>query len=135
MKKYILVILAGLNIGLVYAWCNYSFFSFQPNIDQISQQISEDERNLPDKIVVILKKLDVLTTDAAANRRLLQRCKSLQGMSKAEIKLHEITWAFLIPVTLDDSEELSIYVHLMPFSEGEGLSYGARKYFSKEIDV
>jgi hypothetical protein len=116
------------------SWFYYSFFSARTNISQLLQEIPLDEKNLPPNVSDIFTKLDVLRIDKTENKRIFLRCKNIQGMKNMEMKAHEITWLFLVPIYLSESERLSVYAHLMPFAKGQGLSFGAKFYFSKNVN-
>ena len=116
------------------AWCYYSFFQYRTEIEQLLNELPLAEKDLPHDVKEIFVKGRLLENDYRWHDRLLYKCRGIQGMKKLEIKSHEITWHMLIPLTLNEQEQISLYAHLMPFEDGEGLNYGANHYFSKSVN-
>ena len=97
-------------------------------------EVPSDEKNLSSEQSEIFRKLKLVENDTSSTNRLIMRCLNNERISNRDYVLYGITWNIMLPLWYNYTERLILYLHLMPFSGGNGLKYGAQHYFSKSIN-
>lgn len=119
---------------LLGGWSYQSFFRYRGCIDELLEDIPNDEKDLPPKIAAIFIRSKIVEKTSDSYEAIFFQCRNQNGLKHTEFQVQKLVWMALIPLYLSYQDRLSLSVHLMSFRDGRGLSYGAKHYFSKNIN-
>jgi hypothetical protein len=130
LKIFAVVFLFGVP---VYYWLDASFFKYRDCINSKLADSSPDIENLSPAMVDLLERSMKIYSSQYATALLLN-CRDSQELDKTEFRVQSAVWEVFVPLSLNQAEKNRLYAHFLYFRGGGGLSYGAKRYFEKDLD-
>ena len=120
-------------LAIVLNFVYFSFWVYTGKIDAFIEQIPTEERNLPLRLIELWDKGDTFAGPFMVNFRRKIISEDLREKNLERLA-NEWVWNLMLPIYLSKSNEIAVKAKFAPFGDGNGLAFGAQKYFSKSIN-